>query len=820
MVASGLSAFSLAPCTILRVGGLSLAASDGRSYGELALLLDERMRAAEQLTHDATSLADGLYGTIGRSQDSSGPTRALITLRRDAHNGRIRRSPHDEVLAFLQPGERRLVAAVLADAAALSELDVRIERAATRAVRLQRERILEESASAEFADALALASPDLAISASESEVSDRRLRKTTQALSSYVGRASRKTSPFSRFTEVGVHPAGSSAEPVGRDFVVSRALLQTVMRALAGMPALAGVLRFSAPGAVVSSPHAEASGGVLVAKPVVYDGFFFAEDELLEIGVGDAALTAATGTASLAEWASRLGLAHDAMVRLVGTGILRPVPPSGGMAQLSTAVSRLLGGDHEVAAALDAAARAAVTARDGHAAARAEGVVRLRSATAEVIERTGSLPPEWLAEAHLVHETCEAPPDRLPTIDRLDPVPALRTLGEILAPGVRVSRVYGVVLDAFLAAFGPAGSPSLLDFVARLLRSEAFSRMMLRAAGEDLAGSRGDHPLATGDDRFAGIGTVAPPAFCAFFQPVGRPGDPTAGPAFVINRVNQGAGGLLLRWAKVETLRKPLADALVPWMAALHPGARLVMATSGDAWSDLQALPHGVMDALGWPTSPPGPRGGSSVLTADAIVVTYHAESHTLQLRDRATGQPVALPYLGVVPPHLLRGASRVLQCLSDPWAFDYRLGADRTASWWWPTGGVERIGRLQREDVIHRRAAWLIPVDELPDLSGSAGATAILVHEWRRRHDLPRRVFARAGRDRLASRPPKPQFVDLLDPLSLEVISRMARRNDWITLEEAVPDEEDAWWPAGAEGDPRAVELSAVLTIGEGARV
>jgi hypothetical protein len=64
-----------------------------------------------------------------------------------------------------------------------------------------------------------------------------------------------------------------------------------------------------------------------------------------------------------------------------------------------------------------------------------------------------------------------------------------------------------------------------------------------------------------------------------------------------------------------------------------------------------------------------------------------------------------------------------------------------------------------------------------------------------------------------LATAPPKPQFVDLIDPLTLGVLSAIVRAHDWVTLEEALPDADDADIDAGR----RASEVMSVFALIDG---
>ena len=815
-----------APIFLVRVAGLPLAVSSGREFDGLERLLEERASSTAQLERLSDELSDRLFEVIARSKLEGGPTRPLIQLRRDAHNRRLSSAMGRSAEWFLTAAERLALRRVCYAHDRMAALDAEIEAKLGVGLTERQNRLLELARDEEFMDGVALASPTLARFVGEVDFrADRKkLEGTLKALSSYAARASRKTSPFSTFTTVslGHHGAsvvdGAPTADEQRIVTVSKALLQTLLRAASAYEECGQFLQVAPIEGIVGTPHAEAGFGAFVARPVVYDGFFFAEDEILDVWGDDVLHLGFTKPSTMTNLRRDTGLDHASVSRIATSGLLRITPPAGGIRDLAASAADALGDKHPFAVALHAVQANVRALAEEHGPDRAIAVDGLRSEALHAVKTAGLTPPDWMTTAHLSHETRATPPDRLAPKEDVDLARPVRVLSEILAPTIGVSHVYSSLVDTFLKMGGGSSPMPMLEFVAGTLRSEAFRSAHAAAGSADFARMPNSHPLVLEGRAPGGHGTVSPPTFSAFLQFLDTKSLNAQEPRVVVNRVNQGVGGLLLRWAKLPTLHGELSDGIRDWLDRLHPGVQVAASTTGDSWSDVQELPRDSVAALGWPTQTPGRDSPDLVLPAAELLMSYDADTHTLQLTDRRTGRPVAIPYLGIVPPHMLQGASRIIQTLSDPWTFDHLLGMERTASWWWPSAPTEHLSRVTVDGVVLRREAWLaasrtLPQDLLDPRKARAASTIVAVDEWRREHGLPRFVFVRAGRDQLATAPPKPQFVDLIDPLTLGVLSAIVRAHDWVTLEEALPGADDADIDAGR----RASEVMSVFALIDG---
>lgn len=183
-----------------------------------------------------------------------------------------------------------------------------------------------------------------------------------------------------------------------------------------------------------------------------------------------------------------------------------------------------------------------------------------------------------------------------------------------------------------------------------------------------------------------------------------------------------------------------------------------------------------------------------------------------LRLCDRATGELLDVLYLGFLTPPVL--PARVAALLGDLGSgrIDLaHLAPTRTLSG--PGGQVVVSDRLRCGRVLLSRRRWRLDAGAAAHLLAAATAdpSAAAVAELRAAWSLPDQVFLRPGGPtdpppdalRAAMARPKPQFVDLANPLHLRSLPRwLARLDGPPVLEEAQPR------PAGHRDPSRLVEL------------
>lgn len=807
----------IAPCWALRIAGLPLNPTDGQSFDHCVERLSELDRRQAVASRAGDELADLLYQVVQRQQ---GPDLVgqLLELRRDAHNNR---PPTRNVSQFL-PEIRQALSSqecVLLDVwlEALSDVETaqqRYQASVPAAVEQAQSDRLIALRKPELLRGLAIASPSLCLSLLEASEPGRpaKRRRLRRSVVVYLTRISRKISPFSSFTTVTVQsPAGTAESVVSSVQRVALALRQTLLE-IAALRGDSAELKLRGPVVCLPSPNPEACGRVFLPLRSCYDDFFYAEDYAFDVPQRLGQLVRDPGPRSLEDWLRDLECDRWALSELVAEGLLVPAMTATGLG-VSANIDGQLGVD------LLPVADAVAALADQQPGIRATALLQLRQRATELIAEHEGVAPLWLSSAPLAHETCATDPKLVPQVPQPSLERAMGELAEVVRPTVARSAFYDVVIEAFRALAGRAGRMALTEFIMSCISAEAMTALTTGAMQRDFDRAQSRQLTGTAEHvPLDGVGTLAPPTFTAFLQPMGQEADRWS--MTVLNRVNQGPGGLLVRWGELPGCAVQLADHYAPWLQSLHPGAQIAAATSGDNWAEVQQIPDGTVPRLSWPTQPWIDQGCEPGVSAADLDVVFDPQSGSLQVEDRQSSQPVALPYLGVVPQHLLRGAGKILHCLTDPWVYDFRLGLEEGITRQAPHQPVEYLPRQSSGPMVVRRGTWRVQSAALPLVQGCAlPSDADLLmeyHHWRCRHGLPRRVFIRSGDVSAASmRRNKPQFVDLADPSGLDLLLREARGGSWLTIEEALPDE-DAWWPLDP-GNPRVMEVTAAMALGRG---
>ncbi|MFD7700607.1 lantibiotic dehydratase [Streptomyces caelestis] len=282
--------------------------------------------------------------------------------------------------------------------------------------------------------------------------------------------------------------------------------------------------------------------------------------------------------------------------------------------------------------------------------------------------------------------------------------------------------------------------------------------------------------------------------------------DPDGG-MLCVNRVYGGWGRFTSRF--LDALDPDAAeDVAAQLRRGLGPGARAA-----------QMRPVGGFNANLHPLLVPDDIGPDRRWTslAEADVELFHDEAgDQVRFRVTATGEPLDVLYPGFLAPLML--PRRIAALLSDHphGVVDFRSLPPRH-SVDAPGGEVVLAPRLRHRHVVLNRRRWTLPAGVVralhAELTAAPGTPVEPVAHWRALLGLPDQVFlhpaptvptGRVTEDFLAHlRRPKPQFVDLGNPLHLRCLAKwLSRHPGGAVLEEALPA------PGGSAVPTRAVEL------------
>nr|MDT0663373.1 lantibiotic dehydratase [Micromonospora sp. DSM 115978] len=195
----------------------------------------------------------------------------------------------------------------------------------------------------------------------------------------------------------------------------------------------------------------------------------------------------------------------------------------------------------------------------------------------------------------------------------------------------------------------------------------------------------------------------------------------------------------------------------------------------------------------------------------DDLVLRDDPDADRLVLRSRRLDVEVVPVYLGFLLPMALPEIQQVLLTFSPTGMAALDLWAGTTVPL--PDRGIAGYPRIRYRDVVLQRRMWKAHPDCLPDLAADAPGSGWLLEwaRWRRRHDLPRRVFVtpdgagRAGTRAFGSH--KPLYVDFDSYFSLTLLASVAREADRrLVFTEMLPDHGQQWLADG--GDAHVSEL------------
>jgi len=273
---------------------------------------------------------------------------------------------------------------------------------------------------------------------------------------------------------------------------------------------------------------------------------------------------------------------------------------------------------------------------------------------------------------------------------------------------------------------------------------------------------------------------------CLFLQPAD-----TQGQRWVVNRIYEGTGRYSSRFTAL--LEEPLHQRFVaPFLGASMP-------RPGEGPWYLLDLLFAQGDTLNVRR-----QMTARLVTHPGEIAEASAGAHVslgeLRLRRGGAGEPPTLvdgAGRRFVPVHLGGAARRYLPTLFrflslfGPSELQVELPPARISS----VLGASRRERLLLGDLILQRQRWIFELESLPAelFEGSEEAAYAELDRWRRRHDLPCRVFLienvhHATRSDLY----KPQFLDLSSPLFVSLLrSALKVHRGAVCFEEMVPSPE-----------------------------
>jgi hypothetical protein len=824
----------LAPYALLRVAALSYDVPRGLAPPRTTALLGQMIAARADAEKVRAAVEDALFTAVPRLINKN-VQRAAVRLKRDVHNGRATEPPEgaaEAIAAALAPD----AAAALRDwlAAQRRIREARADLIDTFSAELRghvRPRLRAVLADDDFRRAMALASPEL--QAAWTREADRtpmvvHANKPEKALLSYLIRAAVKTSPFSTFMHVvplAIDERGPGEVDFARLVPARRAHLNRGMWAR---------LADAAAAALVDDP-------ILEANPTLRD-------------LGRGRLEAITGRAEALlgrPWSSVRVLRyrfHPAISALLLGGGSRPasewqdrlcaagLPAAGARELIQKLVQRGLLWPPAVVDVFDDDPGASVCAR--FAAASEFGVTVARDAVHQLDARSRAFvdagPEERsaalgdLRQIELTALTALG----LTEVDKLTNVVLedswrcgatgalgggllvrLRELADFLSTQVGVSPEYVTLTRLFVQQFGEGGRcTDLMGFVRAAIHHlieplELGQRPRLPSPPRAPAGARlgvtvqvqvaaqGSGALAAGDLRL------------------------------VVNRAHEGVGWLATRFiGRGHPDHEALASRLQSWLVeAAAPREPLDLIVSGHC-NDLQTHPRLTRRIFGWEGEPIRPERRDVVRPAE-LTLLHDPDGGRLELVDR-DGTLVAPCSLGGAVPNSSWGIPWVLHLLGQPYQIlrpdwvQASLTADSPAVVFEPR-------RTYKSVVLTRachwvRAAWVR--ERWLAKSGAERLVAVAedVHALR----LPTVFFAGRRIEPLDVKVVtqqsidsgyKPLWVDTRNPFCLDLLERVARQGEWISLTEVLPGEPELWVELNGHRHVSELQVEMVVTARDG---
>lgn len=649
----------------------------------------------------------------------------------------------------------------------------------------------------EFLTAVADASPAFAAAPGKSSLTP--TRHTTRSILAYAGRSAFKPSPFGRLTRVG-YAQGTTApdrEVAEISHSYAAAWLDVIARDEYGCHALevealdtAGLDPREAPIAV---GHLSESADFVWRRTATVQ--LRGESELLDT-------LRQLGRVSVHELLVQIGgeQAFDTYLQLLDTGLLRPVAPwnASDHAALETLCERLESAVplHPIAAELRG------ILGDTRVMLRARG--RERGRIRAELQRTAerALASRGVGKGRRRFEVyLDVAPREVARPLPSTLVPELDAFAAECAPKARTGA-YRIVVDDFVARYGVGGTaPSLWAWLTRAGLDDGLQQRF--TSGEASA------PDVTSRSLPRGASMPRPSAVIALQLAEGNE------PLAVINQILPGQGGLVTRFSRLHDGPDGLGGGIRDRAEALTaPAVPFEVVPSADV-NGMQAAAAGTLAPLVWPTAQPVTEHPADAVRVDELRASHDPASDSIVITD-ARGTVRAPLYLGLVPAHLGDGPERILSVLADPWHRP-RVGMPV-----YPILGdaeeVRQFARRQAGGLVLRRAAWTVPLGQLPEHPGDSAALLRAVGAWRRAHGMPSEVFVRVVRTRMSLEPNarKPVWIDLRSAHAIEHLFSLGDdETAGFEFTEALPASDEH--PRGGDGRRRAVEHLVFVDWQEG---
>ncbi|MEV6978353.1 lantibiotic dehydratase [Kitasatospora sp. NPDC093806] len=775
---------TISPLLLTRVAGLPADVLDlvTPATGEL---LAELAGISARLPRLADDLTGALFALVPLLDDDIPLRRRVLAGKRQVN--RLEELPWDTAVAAAVRARLPTAGSAALDGwirltgerqSLRDRLGIQIEHDRARAVRRLHGALDEPG----FAESLALAAPDWM---GHADPRDRSTR-TLKTLYSYVARAAVKTSPFSGLTTIG------EAGTAGRGRAHSRTSATTAHLALARLARderTAGLLRYRVAPVRPGTPT-EPEGLLLHSEVLLTGGVVWRQDRAVEADHAVRVLAGLPAEVTLDALLTHLGGAGPfrRFLRLLDAGLLHPVQPwrrgEDPFPALAEAVA-----DHASPVPAADLTRAHTLGAGAHA-----GSVRERIAAAAGLQALAAgwhehRDPGERRPSGLVYEDRESDLELPDPLDVPQVRADLRTLGERMRPHLFRSHLYDLLLEAFVAEYGPGGlCRDPLGFLMRLTVDRDANPPLDRALFADLT-SRDD----PGRRAWLPVGpTSAPPNAGVYFQLEAADAEAVAAGRYrlVVNQFGAGSGALFTRFTRLlgDGFRDRLAAHVEHCWAGTHCRELVV-------WTDcstVQAQCGGLLP----PLVLPGEVGAPGAITLDDTVLAHDPATGTLSLFDRS-GDPVGLAYLGLVPQHLLQSYVRLLAVLADPWVdgsphSDYTItkanalrphcGDDVVA--------LPRVTDGPHDRIVTARASWIVPTGLLPAACEDDVESAVRWDGFRRTHGIPQEVFVhQLGGSFAVTHDRKPMWVSLASPLSVAVLRQwLSPSTRHVRMVEALP--------------------------------
>lgn len=800
--------------TIPELSDLRVDRVAGLSTEDLSLTLDETILVEAELTSREKEserlgelVSEVLFGLVPLLQEDPAARRRTLAVRRSTRPGKtprpediaeVRRAAHEH----LDAGDRELldlwVHAVRARDTTRERFMVKYSSEAEDAQRVITAAAHQES----FARGVAHASPSLG--ACLDSVDTTPYTQGSRGLSSYATRAAFKTSPFSELTTV-TH--NGRPDPRSEQLYVAPSVIHEWFRAMTQDPYLARSFSVEPLDTGRTDIRQEPA---LVAETLHTPQFTWVKDQRVDLSEYADVLDRLRwlGRQPVATYLEAIGgdKPFATLSRLCAVNVVRYVAPWGyaNTDRLGALISALETQNSEKCLRITNELRDIRSTL--HTLREASGVRR-----AEILRDlpTPSLPgvPPTAVFSDVMGGV--RVPSSMPSAEA--------ELTRVLAgtrPLIFRSFIYGQLCQHFKETFGTGGR---CDDVAGYLSALAANPALQQATIKDMTASLGE----VAQSRSAPVGRSSAAPSCAVMYQVcaGTTEKATNGEGeLVLNQFNPGLGGLVARFEPGENGTSEVRDGLRAWIRRLYPEATpLEFITSSDV-NDMQAVSEGTLPRLVWPTDTPRADNGPCAVALADLHLRHDSKTDTVELLD-AEERPVAPVYLGLVPAHLLGGASRILAVLGDPWVNratwlikDLGAGPGNPAD----TKRASHQPRVQRGRVVFKRESWTVPVDQVPVLEPQEPHEDYFrrLQRFRESWGLPREVFVRPHGPELGmgGTASKPAWVSFASPHAWAPVSDRLKKARSVTFQEALPTA-DQYWLTDEQGHHRAVEHISFLT-------